>query len=120
MNRINFALYVLTLFLPGTSLKMINFKTSDKGRRKVGLVEYYTGGENSWHNRIMRRRTAESHAAFFLLHLGSGMSLIDCGCGPGAITPGLAETVRPGRVVGVDISESDIQKARALFEHQGV
>ena len=34
------------------------------------------------------------------------MRLLDCGCGPGSITVGLAEAVAPGQVVGVDIEPS--------------
>ena len=34
------------------------------------------------------------------------MRLLDCGCGPGSITAGLAEAVAPGQVVGVDIEPS--------------
>ena len=34
------------------------------------------------------------------------MCLLDCGCGPGSISIGLAEAVAPGQVVGVDIEPS--------------
>jgi ubiquinone/menaquinone biosynthesis C-methylase UbiE len=39
------------------------------------------------------------------------MSLLDCGCGPGTITLGLAEAVAPGAVVGLDIEPSVIERA---------
>ncbi len=61
----------------------------------------------------MAQRTASTHAGFFLPHLGSGMSLLDCGCGPGTTTVGLAEILAPGEVVGIDIGESQIELARA-------
>jgi ubiquinone/menaquinone biosynthesis C-methylase UbiE len=31
------------------------------------------------------------------------MRLLDCGCGPGGITVGLAQRVSPGEVAGIDI-----------------
>jgi len=61
---------------------------------------------------IMGLRTAQSHAAFFLPHLKHGMNLLDCGCGPGTITLGLAEVVSPGQVVGTEIEESQVAVAR--------
>ena len=62
---------------------------------------------------FMSQRTAYTHAAFFLPHLSSGMSLLDCGCGPGTTTVSLAEILAPGEVVGIDIGESQIELARA-------
>lgn len=47
------------------------------------------------------------------------MSLIDCGCGPGTITLGLAEIVAPGEVVGVDINAQRIAEARTLATAEG-
>jgi ubiquinone/menaquinone biosynthesis C-methylase UbiE len=65
------------------------------------------------------RRQATHQAAFFLPYLQPGMTLLDCGCGPGAITLGLAEAVAPGQVVGVDREPSMVARACALAkEHQ--
>jgi len=61
---------------------------------------------------IMALRTAQTHAAFFLPKLRSGMSVLDCGCGPGTITIGFAEHVAPGQVVGTEIEESQVVLAR--------
>ena len=41
---------------------------------------------------VFARRTGEV-AAFFTPHLHPGMTLIDCGCGPGSITADLAKMV---------------------------
>jgi SAM-dependent methyltransferase len=65
-------------------------------------------------------REAASAAGFFLPHLSSGTSLLDCGCGPGTITLGLAEAVAPGQVVGVDLEPSMIELARSYAEKRQV
>jgi SAM-dependent methyltransferase len=75
--------------------------------------EQYTMGYGPAATAIMAMRTAQSHAAFFLSHLKAGMSLIDCGCGPGTITLGFAELVAPGQVVGTEIEDSHVAIARA-------
>ena len=62
--------------------------------------------------RVLGERTAVSHAAFFTPYLHSGMSLLDCGCGPGSITIDLAELVKPGEVVGIDMAETQLEHAR--------
>jgi ubiquinone/menaquinone biosynthesis C-methylase UbiE len=48
------------------------------------------------------------------------MRLLDCGCGPGSITLGLAEVVSPGEVVGVDLEPRMIERARVLAGENGV
>jgi ubiquinone/menaquinone biosynthesis C-methylase UbiE len=52
--------------------------------------ETYTVGYSDVAVRYMQRRHAARDAAFLLPHLKSGMKLLDCGCGPGTITVGLA------------------------------
>ena len=68
--------------------------------------ERYTLGYSSQTVQRLQRRTAAKEAGFLLSHLSAGMRLLDCGCGPGSITAGLAEVVAPGQVVGVDIEPS--------------
>lgn len=70
--------------------------------------------------RRMARRSAEKQAAFLLPHLQPGMNLLDCGCGPGSITIGLAKAVAPGAVVGVDIDPGEVERARQLAAEQGI
>lgn len=65
------------------------------------------------------QRRAAHHAAFFLPHLKPGMRLLDGGCGPGAITVGLAELVVPGEVVGIDIESSQVELARDSAQKAG-
>ena len=68
----------------------------------------------------MRQRSAAVDAAFFLPLLWSGARVLDVGCGPGSITVGLAETVAPGEVIGVDVEALQIERARALPEAHGL
>jgi len=63
-------------------------------------------------------RTAAHFARFLLPHLQPGMRLLDCGCGPGSITVGLAAAVAPGEVVGVDVDAGSINRARQLATEQ--
>jgi ubiquinone/menaquinone biosynthesis C-methylase UbiE len=70
--------------------------------------------------KLLMSRTATTNAAFVLPHLRPGMSLLDCGCGPGSITVDLAELLAPGEVVGVDIEPKNIDRARALARERGV
>src|SRR5262249_44921952 len=65
-------------------------------------------------------RSATRNAAFFLPHLRPGMSILDIGCGPGAITIGLAEVVAPGAVIGVDLDQDAISRAQALVAERGL
>ena len=65
-------------------------------------------------------REAASQAAFFLPHLRPGMTLLDCGCGPGTITLGLAEAVSPGEVVGIDLEPGMVELANGFARERDV
>ncbi|OGW41134.1 MAG: hypothetical protein A2Y97_09600 [Nitrospirae bacterium RBG_13_39_12] len=65
-------------------------------------------------------RHASTHAAFFKDHVKSGMSILDCGCGPGSITIDLAELVSPGQAIGIDIENAQIERARMLQDARKV
>ena len=68
----------------------------------------------------LQERTAAEFAAFFLPHLRRGMRLLDCGCGPGTITLGLAEAVAPGEVVGIDVQPRMVEQASTLAAERGL
>lgn len=73
--------------------------------------EQYTMGYGPAAVALMGARSAQTHAAFFVPHLRSGMKLLDCGCGPGSVTLGFAEIVAPGSAVGTDIEASQMALA---------
>jgi len=74
--------------------------------------EIYTPGHTENASNFMAKRTLESHGAFFLPNLRPGLSVLDCGCGPGSITMGIAASIAPGDVVGIDFAQSQIERAR--------
>lgn len=50
-----------------------------------------------------------------------GMTVLDIGCGTGAITSGIAEVVGPnGRVIGIDNNQELIEKARQINENNPI
>jgi SAM-dependent methyltransferase len=48
------------------------------------------------------------------------MRLLDCGCGPGTISIGLAEVVAPGELVGIDTNEDHLETARGHARDRGL
>jgi ubiquinone/menaquinone biosynthesis C-methylase UbiE len=89
-------------------------------RSDVNRQERYVHGYSPAAVQRHASRTVAHHAAFFLPHLQSGMTLLDCGCGPGTITIGLAQTVAPAQVVGSDIDPTVVERANALSRQNGV
>lgn len=83
-------------------------------------MEHYTLGYDASALAFVSRRTLESHGAFFIEHLKPGMQVLDVGCGPGSITVGIASQVGNGRVIGVDMSDSQVRLATQTAVQQGV
>ncbi|OQW30998.1 MAG: hypothetical protein A4E19_20755 [Nitrospira sp. SG-bin1] len=74
--------------------------------------ETYSAGYDPMVLQGLARRTAARDAAFFMPYLKSDMHVLDCGCGPGGISVTLAELVPQGRVVGIDIEDSQLEMGR--------
>ena len=82
--------------------------------------ERYSHGYDPKMVEYLGRRNVRNEAAFLAPHLRPGMSLLDCGCGPGALTTDLAELVAPGRVVGIDIAPQQVTLAQEHAQSRGV
>src|SRR5690606_38344341 len=90
----------------GTARKDVGHM-SDESRKRAAMP---VGADSI----ISARSLQRSHARLHEL-LRPGLSVLDVGCGNGAITRGAAERVGPGgRVVGVDVNERLIEDARRL------
>jgi len=84
------------------------------------MPEKYTPGYSSNATNFMANRTVASHAAFFTPYLRPGIRLLDCGCGPGTITLGLASVIAPGTVTGIDQEASQIRIATESAVNQAI
>ncbi len=65
-------------------------------------------------------RTAMMFLPFLLPHLRPGLSILDVGCGVGAIALDLATTTQPSLVMGVDPDVVQIELARATAERRAI
>ncbi|MXX80489.1 MAG: methyltransferase domain-containing protein [Chloroflexi bacterium] len=83
-------------------------------------TDRYTHGHHESVVQSHARRRAEVEAWFLLPRLGPGVSLLDAGCGPGTVTTGLARTVSPGNVVGLDAAPGVLEHARGHAQEERV
>ncbi|AUD01537.1 methyltransferase domain-containing protein [Spirosoma pollinicola] len=64
------------------------------------------------YNPVLERRTVENANRNLIKYLRPGLSVLDFGCGTGAITRSIADKTGPtGRVLGIDPNESLIEQA---------
>ncbi|HRW10939.1 MAG TPA: methyltransferase domain-containing protein [Caldilineaceae bacterium] len=89
---------------------------TDSDQSRPYLHGYDSALTTRWH----AGRSAEKQGRFLLPYLQPGMTLLDCGCGSGSITLGLAKIVAPGQVIGVDLSTVEIDRARLSADQQKV
>jgi len=80
----------------------------------------YSVGHKEGPLAYLRFRTAERSCGFFRDHIGSASRILDCGCGPGSITIGLAQWAPDGQTIGVDIGAEQLDGARARARDLGV
>lgn len=69
---------------------------------------------------FLERRAAATHAPELLALLRPGMRLLDCGCGPGTITAGLARRVAPGDLVAIDRAEHQVALTHRRAREEGL
>ena len=67
-------------------------------------------------NKVLDRRNIENAYSSLLGLLTSELSVLDVGCGSGAITADIAQRVN-GKVVGIDFSQHLIELAQKNYEH---
>lgn len=82
--------------------------------------EFYSLNNAEAQRTYVGMRRAKDWVPFLLPHLKPGFDLLDCGCGVGSITLDLAELVAPGKVIGVDMDEGQLEIARASAQQRGL
>jgi len=65
-------------------------------------------------------REARTFLPFLLPHLRPGLSILDVGCGVGAITLDLARSAHPARIVGIDVDPVQIAVAHSSAQERGI
>ncbi len=80
----------------------------------------YTMGFSPAMLEYLQRHTLEANAAYLVPYLKRGMRVLDFGCGPGTISVGLAKAVAPSELHGVDMEESQVERARAVARAGGL
>ena len=80
----------------------------------------YTPGHSDVSRRFMARRSLETHAEFIRPYVKSNSHVLDCGCGPGTISAGIAAIAVDGSVHGIDFSRHQIDEARQMHRLQNL
>ena len=80
----------------------------------MSTTEQYSGGYSSLVVDQFKQRTLARQGAFVLPHFRAGLTVLDCGCGPGSMTLDVADLVHPGQVFALDSSPIQIEQALLL------
>jgi ubiquinone/menaquinone biosynthesis C-methylase UbiE len=86
----------------------------------MNTTEQYSGGYSPIIIDQFKQRSFSKQGAFLLPYLKSGLTVLDCGCGPGSMTLDIAELVNPSRVFGIDSSPIQIEQALLLQQQRAV
>lgn len=78
-------------------------------------MERYTPGYSENSRQFMAKRSLHTHGAFIKGYLKKESKVLDCGCGPGTISVGIADLLSEGSVHGID--QNDLQVGEALKLH---
>jgi SAM-dependent methyltransferase len=84
------------------------------------LPSYYSRGHSDHTIATHLLRAVESHAPFLLPHIKPTDHILDVGCGPGTITTSFSKYASEGRIVGIDISPTVLQKAKTLASESNI
>ena len=82
--------------------------------------ETYSGGYDPLILQALAEREVNRDAAFFVPYLKPDMRVLDCGCGPGGISLGLAPLLSKGQVVGIDVQASQLEMGRRQAREHGL
>ena len=84
-------------------------------------AEQYSGGYSPQIIDQFKQRTFAKQGAFLQSCLAAGLTVLDCGCGPGSMTLDIAEIVSPGgQVFGIDSSPIQIEQALLLQKERAI
>lgn len=87
---------------------------------KLGKETRYSLGYEEPTLDYMRLRSANTTCAFFRDRVLENSRILDCGCGPGSVTVGLAQWAPAGETVGIDLNPVQLGAGRALADRLGV
>lgn len=82
--------------------------------------EQYSGGYSTLIINQFKQRNFLKQGAFLSPYLRAGLTVLDCGCGPGSMTLDIAELVNPGQVFGIDSSPIQIEQAILLQQERQI
>lgn len=85
--------------------------------------DYYMGGTKEEVMRLELQAAALSEVIdqeIEALNIQSGMSILDAGCGSGAVTRRLARKAHPAKVTGVDFDKLFLENARSIADDEKI